>query len=344
MHTDSPFRALLAEGTSKSSRVRFSELHTADLPAGDVLIDICYSSLNYKDGLAVTGRGRVIRTFPMVCGIDLVGRVIESTSPAFAPGDQVLAVGQGLGETRWGGFSERARLPVSAILPVPAALNATRTMAIGTAGFTAMLSLLALEHAGITPESGPVVVTGASGGLGSIAVALLAARGYSVTASTGRPDLHDYLRRLGASAVVNRDAFTQPTAPLASEQWAGAIDTVGGTTLAALLAATKAYGAVASCGLAGGSDLQTTVFPFILRNVALLGINSTETPLPLRVRAWDRLASDLPLALLDSITTLEPLSKIVALSDDILAGRIRGRARCLRLMSSRAAPSSPLRP
>lgn len=319
------FRALLAEGTSRDYQVRFASLTTSDLPEGEVLIDVEASSLNYKDALAVTGKGRIIRTFPMVCGIDLAGRVLESSSSRFAPGDRVVGVGQGLGETRWGGYAERARLPASTLVPLPARLSSQQAMAIGTAGFTAMLSVLALEHEGVRAPQGEVVVTGAAGGVGSMAVALLAARGYTVVASTGRADQADYLTKLGASRLIDRSELAAPTAPLASERWAGAIDTVGGTTLASLIAATKTFGAVAACGLAGGSELHTTVFPFILRNVALLGINSTETPLPLRQRAWSRLASDLPDALLDEMATVEPLSRIHELSEEILAGRIRGR-------------------
>jgi len=319
------FRALLAEGTSREYRVAFATMTTADLPPGEVLIEVDASSLNYKDALAVTGKGRIIRSFPMVCGIDLAGRVLESSVPRFRPGDAVVAVGQGLGETRWGGYTQRARLPATTLVPLPAGLSYQQAMAIGTAGFTAMLSVLALEHEGVRAPQGEVVVTGASGGVGSMAVALLSARGYRVVASTGRAEQADYLRRLGASAIIDRAELAAPSAPLASERWAGAIDTVGGSTLASLIASTKTFGAVAACGLAGSHELHTTVYPFILRNVALLGINSTETPLPLRLRAWSRLASDLPHALLDEIATVEPLSRIHDLSGEILAGRIRGR-------------------
>jgi acrylyl-CoA reductase (NADPH) len=319
------FNALVAEGSSAAYTVEFKQLTTDSLPAGDVLVEVQYSSLNYKDGLAVTGRGSVIRKFPMVCGIDLAGRVIASASAEFRAGDEVLAVGQGLGESRWGGYSQRARAPADALLRIPSGLNAKRGMAIGTAGFTAMLSLMALEHNGLRPGEKEVLVTGAGGGVGSIAVALLAARGYKVAASTGRAELHSYLRDLGASTIVDRSELAQKGRPLASERWAGAIDSVGGQTLASVIAATAAYGAVAACGLAGGAEFTMSVFPFILRNVALLGINSVSTPKPVRMEAWDRLARELPHDKLDSLTAIEPLSKIQQLSEAILAGKIRGR-------------------
>jgi len=319
------FNALVADGSSAAYTVEWKQLTNDSLPAGEVLVEVQYSSLNYKDGLAVTGRGSVIRKFPMVCGIDLAGRLIESASAEFRAGDEVLAVGQGLGESRWGGYSQRARVLADALLRIPSGLNAKRAMAIGTAGFTAMLSLMALEHNGVHAGEKEVLVTGAGGGVGSIAVALLAARGYKVAASTGRAELHSYLRGLGASTIVDRSELAQKGRPLASERWTGAIDSVGGQTLASVIAATAAYGAVAACGLAGGTEFTTSVFPFILRNVALLGINSVSTPKPLRVEAWDRLARELPLDKLDSLTAIEPLSKIQQLSEAILAGKIRGR-------------------
>jgi acrylyl-CoA reductase (NADPH) len=290
-----------------------------------VLIDVVYSSLNFKDGLAVTGRGDIIKRFPMVCGIDLAGRVVESTSPEFRAGDEVLGVGQAMGESVWGGYSQRARVPASAILRLPAGLDLKRSMAIGTAGFTAMLCLMALEHQGLQPGEREVLVTGSGGGVGSVAVALLAARGYKVAASTGRTELHDYLRNLGAGTIVDRTTLTGTTPLLLSERWAGAIDTVGGQTLATVLAATSANGAVAACGLVGGVELPTSVIPFILRNVALLGINSVQAPKPTRIRAWDRVSKELPLDKLDLMTTVEPLSSIQDLCERILAGRIRGR-------------------
>jgi acrylyl-CoA reductase (NADPH) len=319
------FRALLSEGVRKNYRTDFKQMTDDALPPGEVLIDVVYSSLNFKDGLAVTGRGDIIKRFPMVCGIDLAGRVVESASPEFRAGDEVLGVGQGLGESIWGGYSQRARVPASAILRLPAGLDLKRAMAIGTAGFTAMLSLMALEHQGLQPGEREVLVTGSGGGVGSVAVALLAARGYKVAASTGRAELHDYLRNLGAGTIVDRATLTSKIPLLLSERWAGAIDTVGGQTLATVLAATSANGAVAACGLVGGVELPTSVIPFILRNVALLGVNSVQAPKPTRIRAWDRVSKELPLDKLDLITTVEPLSSIQDLCERILAGRIRGR-------------------
>ena len=319
------FRALLSEGVRKNYHTDFKQVAFDALPPGDMLIDVVYSSLNFKDGLAVTGRGDIIRRFPMVCGIDLAGRVIESSSSEFRAGDEVLGVGQGLGETIWGGYAQRARVPVSTVMRVPAGLNLKQAMAIGTAGFTAMLSLMALEHQGLQPGEREVLVTGAGGGVGSVAVALLAARGYKVAASTGRPELHDYLRNLGAATVVDRATLDVKVPSLMSERWASAIDTVGGQTLASVLAATAAYGAVAACGLVGGVELPTTVIPFILRSVALLGINSVQTPRPVRIRAWDRLSKELSLDKLEAMTRVEPLSRIKELSEQILAGKIRGR-------------------
>jgi acrylyl-CoA reductase (NADPH) len=319
------FRALVAEGTSDGYAAGFKDLPEEALPPGEVLIDVAYSSLNYKDGLAVTGRGKIIRKFPMVLGIDLAGRVMASQSADLARGDNVAVVGQGLGETRWGGYSQRARVPAESAVKLPPGLDTRHAMGIGTAGFTAMLSVMALEHQGVVPGDREVLVTGAAGGVGSVAVVLLARHGYKVAASTGRPETHDYLRELGATTIVDRGELARKTPPLASERWAAAVDTVGGQTLASVLSATAAYGAVAACGLAGGAEFATTVFPFILRNVSLLGINSVYPPSALRQRAWDRLADAQVLRKLDVITTVEPLSRIHELAERILAGRIRGR-------------------
>ncbi|MGA8220438.1 MAG: MDR family oxidoreductase [Candidatus Acidiferrales bacterium] len=323
--TSDEFNALIAEGNSAEYTLALKRLANDALPEGEVLIEVAYSSLNYKDGLAVTRRGKIIRKFPMVCGIDLAGRVLESSVTEFRASDEVLAVGQGLGETRWGGYTQRARVPADVILRVPSGLSLKRTMAIGTAGFTAMLSLMALEHNGVKPGTKEIIVTGAGGGVGSIAVALMAANGYKVAASTGRAELHPFLRALGATTIVDRAELAQKPAPLAAERWAGAIDSVGGVTLSSVIAATAAYGAVAACGMAGGMDFTSSVFPFILRNVALLGINSVSAPKPVRAQAWERLARELPLEKLDSLTAVEPLSKIKELSEAILAGKIRGR-------------------
>jgi acrylyl-CoA reductase (NADPH) len=319
------FNALIAEGSRDRYTVSMKKLTLDSLPDGQVVIETLYSSLNYKDGLALTGRGKVIRKFPMVCGVDLAGQVMESSSPEFRVGDKVLAVGQGLGETHWGGFSQCARLPADTLLHVPAELTLRQSMIIGTAGFTAMLSLMALEHNGLKPDARDVLVTGAGGGVGSLAVALLSNRGYKVVASTGRPELRPYLLDLGASAIVDRAELQQKTPPLASERWAGAIDTVGGQILASVIASTAGYGAVAACGLVGGADVVTTVFPFILRNVSLLGINSTTTSRSIRVQAWDRLAHELPPHKLEMIASVAPLSKIMQLSEQLLAGGTRGR-------------------
>jgi putative YhdH/YhfP family quinone oxidoreductase len=261
----------------------------------------------------------------MVPGIDLAGEVVESSSNEFSPGDKVVAVGQGLGETRWGGYSQFQRVAASALNRIPAGLDPCRAMAIGTAGFTAMLSILALEQVGVTPGDREMIVTGAAGGLGSVAVILLHQLGYKVAASTGRPETHDYLRELGAQTIVDRNTLAEKTPPLASERWAGGIDSVGGQTLASVIAGTASFGAVAACGLAGGADLPLTVFPFILRNVSLLGISSPLAPKPLREQAWARLSKDLPAAMLDKITRVEPMSKLPELAPEILAGRIRGR-------------------
>ena len=319
------FRALIAEGNAKQYATDFKDLTADALPPGDVLIEVAYSSLNYKDGLAVSGRGRIIRRFPMVCGIDLSGRVLATESAEFAIGDEVIVIGHGLGETHWGGYSQLARVGTDAVAKLPAGLTLRQAMAIGTAGFTAMLSLIALEHNGVAPGDREVVVTGAAGGVGSVAVALLAVHGYKVAASTGRPETHAYLRALGAHTIVDRADLSKKSPPLAPERWAAGIDSVGGDTLASVIASTAAYGAVAACGLAGGADLATTVYPFILRNVALLGINSVDPPRALRARAWERLAHGAFVRKLDSIASLEPLSEIKNLCQQILDGQVRGR-------------------
>lgn len=319
------FRALIAEGDANQYTTSFKDLTADALPAGELLIEVACSSLNYKDALAVTGRGRIIRRFPMVCGIDLAGRVIATQSDGFAAGDEVVVIGHGLGETHWGGYSQLARVRADAAVKLPAGLTVRQAMAIGTAGFTAMLSLLALEHHGLAPGEREVIVSGAAGGVGSTAVALLAVHGYKVAAATGRPQTHAYLRELGAATIVERADLAKKSPPLAPERWAAGIDSVGGETLASIIASTAAYGAVAACGLAGGADLATTVFPFILRNVALLGINSVDPPRALSARAWERLAQPAFIAKLDSIAALEPLSRIKDLCRQILDGQVRGR-------------------
>lgn len=335
-----PFRALVvdrdADGRQLPAALRTVTLD--DLPTwpddGDVVIDTAYSSLNYKDGLAVLGRSPILRRFPIVPGIDLAGTVRAVATDSGGDvrvGDAVLVTGWGVGETWSGGYSAVARVRSGWIVPLsdralPAGLDARTAMAFGTAGFTAALAVTALEDHGVRPDDGDVVVTGAAGGVGSIAVALLAAAGFRVLASTGRREEVDYLRALGAANVIDRAVLGGgPAQPLDKARYAGAVDTVGGDTLAALLAQTATHGAVASCGLAGGSALNTTVFPFILRGVSLLGIDSNTCPQDRRRAAWARLARDVPRGLLDAITTERPLSDIGALAEAILAGRVRGR-------------------
>jgi acrylyl-CoA reductase (NADPH) len=320
------FRALYAQRQDGGYAVAFRDLTPADLPEkGEVLVRVACSSLNYKDGLAITAKGKIIREFPMVPGIDLAGEVIESRSPRFVPGDLVLAIGQGLGEIDWGGYSQMARVRAEWVTKIPPAFSPETAMALGTAGFTAMLCVLGLEHQGVLPESGPVFVTGAGGGVGSIAVLLLARLGYRVVAITGRPEVHDFLRDLGAAEFADRRAFETPGAALQPQRFAGGVDNVGGTILANLIAQTRYEGAVAACGMAHDVDLAVSIFPFILRNVSLLGTSSSNTREPKRSECWDRLARDTDLAMLRRIYRVEPLSNLLALADDIMAGRIRGR-------------------
>lgn len=311
---------LTAPGAAQITR-----LTDAELPEGDVLVDVRWSSLNYKDGLAVTGKGRIARSLPMTCGIDLAGVVAESSSPAVAVGDDVVVTGCGLSETRPGGYTQRQRVGSSIITQRPEALSLQQCMAIGTAGLTAMLAVLALERAGLVPGEREVVVTGAGGGVGSIAVALLAGLGYRVAASTGRAETHEHLKALGATTILDRVDLATAGRPLDKERWAGGIDTVGSQTLASVLAQTAYGGAVAACGLAGGPDLPATVLPFILRGVGLLGIDSVQCPAALRIHAWQRLAQDLDLDALDRMTHVEPMSDVLALGRRILAGQVEGR-------------------
>lgn len=302
------------------------ELTDDQLPDGDVTVAVRYSSLNFKDGLAVTGKGKIIRSFPMVCGIDLAGTVESSDSSAFKPGDDVVVTGWGLSESAPGGYTQKQRLKSDWLVKRPDTLTLQQTMAIGTAGLTAMLCVIALENNGLTPANdGEVLVTGAGGGVGSVAVAVLAKLGYQVAASTGRAETHDFLRSLGATTIVDRAELATAGKPFDKERWAGAVDTVGSQTLATVLAQTKYGGGVAACGLAGGNDLPTTVLPFILRGVSLLGIDSVMCPTPRRVEAWDRLARDLPTEKLEELTTVEPMTRVPDLAEDILAGRTRGR-------------------
>lgn len=319
------FRALYLTENEGKVNAEIRNVPTDDLPDHEVLVEVAYSTLNYKDGLAVTGAGRVVRQYPMVPGIDYVGTVRESRSDRWKPGDRVILTGWEVGEKHWGGLGTRARAKAEWLVPLPAGMTPQQAMGIGTAGFTAMLCVLALERHGLVPGGdAPVLVTGAGGGVGSVAVALLARGGHRVAAATGRAALRDYLTGLGAAEIVERASLT-PKRPLESERWAGAVDTVGGETLAATLAAMRASGSVAACGLAGGANLATTVFPFILRGVNLLGINSVFVPQPERRATWDRLARDLPAPTLDTITQVVPLSAVPALSREILAGNVRGR-------------------
>ncbi|WP_312074483.1 MDR family oxidoreductase [Atlantibacter sp.] len=294
------------------------------LPQGNVTVDIDWSSLNYKDALAITGKGKIIRQFPMVPGIDFAGRVRHSEDPRFHAGQAVLLTGWGVGETHWGGLSQMARVNGDWLVAIPEGLDARKAMIIGTAGFTAMLCVMALEEAGITPQSGEVVVTGASGGVGSTAVALLHKLGYQVAAVSGRESTHDYLRKLGANRILSRDEFAD-TRPLEKQIWAGAIDTVGDKVLAKVLAQMNYGGCVAACGLAGGFALPTTVMPFILRNVRLQGVDSVMAPAERRIAAWKRLVRDLPASFYEQATSEIPLSEAPRLANDIINNAIQGR-------------------
>ncbi|MBI3797695.1 MAG: oxidoreductase [Deltaproteobacteria bacterium] len=320
------FTALVLEEVDGEQRAALKDLTTADLPADDVTVRVAYSTLNYKDGLAITGKAKIARRLPMVCGIDLAGTVEESNSPAYKTGDAVVVTGWGLSESHWGGYAQKQRVKSDWLVPVPKEFSLKQAMAIGTAGFTSMLCVMGLEHMGVKPGEHEVVVTGAAGGVGSVAVALLAKLGYKVAAATGRPELRDYLVSLGATSIVERTALAQPSGrPLDAERWAGGVDTVGGEVLASVLRGIRYGGAVAACGLAGGANLPTSVYPFILRGVSLIGIDSVMCPKPARLEAWQRLARDLPLAKLEAMTVVEPLSQVPQLAEDIIKGQVRGR-------------------
>ncbi len=322
----SGFRAwMLRETKDGPPRLEFERLELADLPEGEVLVEVHWSTVNYKDALAVTGKGKIARRFPMVPGIDLAGVVRESASPEYAVGDEVLLTGWGIGETHWGGYAEFARVKADWLLPVPPNLGMRGAMAVGTAGFTAAQAVRALQKADVAPGDRPVIVTGASGGVGSIAVLLLAREGYSVTALTGRPENADYLRRLGATDILPREELQGPGRPLESERWAGAVDAVGGEILARILAQTAHWGAVAACGLAGDSNLPTTVMPFILRGVSLLGIHSVRASDAVRRDAWDLLSRNLTPEILEEMTSEAGLEDIPRVAEEVLAGRVRGR-------------------
>lgn len=319
------FKGILIDKDDTGYRATLAELDEAQLPAGEVTVKVDYSTLNYKDGLAITGKGPVVRSFPMVAGIDLAGTVEASDSSAFKTGDRVLLNGWGVGETHWGGLAQKARLKADWLIPLPAGFTPRQAMAIGTAGYTAMLSVLALERNGVTPDKGQVLVTGANGGVGSFAIALLARLGYQVAASTGRPQEADYLKRLGASEIIDRASLAEPGRPLGKERWAGAIDSVGSHTLANVCAGIRYGGAVAACGLAQGMDFPASVAPFILRGVTLAGIDSVMRPKADRIEAWERLARDLDLALLDAITREISLEEALPVARELLDGQVRGR-------------------
>lgn len=320
------FRAILvSRDEDKRQKVEIVALTENDLMEGDVTVRVEATTVNYKDGLAITGKSPVIRRWPMVPGVDLAGTVTNSDNPEFKPGDKVLLNGWGVGETHWGAFAGMARLKSDWLIPLPDGLSAHQAMAVGTAGYTAMLCVMALERHGITPARGPVIVTGANGGVGSVAVAILSKLGYHVIASTGRVKEADFLRDLGAAEIIDRKELSEPGRPLGKERWAGGVDAVGSHTLANVLAQTCYGGAVAACGLAQGFDLPATVMPFILRGVSLLGIDSVMAPRPVRLEAWRRIVTDLDKARLERITSTVGFDDIIATAQAIVEGKVRGR-------------------
>jgi acrylyl-CoA reductase (NADPH) len=319
------FKAMVIEKTDGGTKAALTDFDEANLMDGDVTVRVEYSTVNYKDGLAITGKAPVVRRFPMIAGIDFAGTVETSSHPKWKPGDKVILNGWGCGETRLGAFAEKARVKGDWLVPLPATLSAHDAMAIGTAGYTAMLSVMALERHGLTPASGPIAVTGAAGGVGSVAIAILAQRGFTVHAVTGRPEEADYLKGLGAAEIVPRAELAGQPRLLAKERWAGAIDTAGSTTLANVLSMIRYGGAVAACGNAGGMDLPTSVAPFILRGVCLYGIDSVVCPLPRRQEAWKRLETELDRRKLAAMTRDIGLSDLDEAAGAILAGRVRGR-------------------
>jgi acrylyl-CoA reductase (NADPH) len=320
------FKALLLEEKDGKVASGVRELAEDALPAGDVTVAVEHSTLNYKDGLILQGLAGLVRKYPHVPGIDFAGRVLSSDNPAWRAGDAVVLTGWRVGEAHWGGYAGKARVKGDWLVKLPAGLTARQAMAIGTAGFTAMLAVMALEDHGLSPDKGEVLVTGAAGGVGSVATAILARLGYRVAASTGRAETHDYLRKLGAAEIVERASLEKPSGkPLEGERWAGCIDAVGGSTLAQVLSQLKYHASVAACGLAGGAKLETTVIPFLLRGVNLLGIDSVMCPKPRREQVWARLARDLSLELLESMISEAKLEDLPRLAGEILAGKVRGR-------------------
>ena len=319
------FSAILIDKSEAGQQVKLAQLDAAQLPEGDVTIDVDYSTLNYKDGLAITGRSPVVRKFPMVPGIDLAGTVRDSLHPDWQAGDKVVLNGWGVGESHWGGLAQQARLKGDWLVPLPKAFTSRQAMAIGTAGYTASLCVEALLAHGVRPDQGEVLVTGASGGVGSVAIALLKQAGFSITASSGKAEEADYLKQLGAATVIDRAELAQAGKPLQKERWAAVVDSVGSHTLANACAQTRYGGAVAACGLAQGMDFPASVAPFILRGVTLCGIDSVMAPKPRRLAAWDRLARDLDGAAIDVIATEISLGEAIAAAADLMAGKVRGR-------------------
>ncbi len=319
------FKAIVIEKSETGTKAALADFDEKDLMDGDVTVRVEYSTVNYKDGLAVTGKAPVVRRFPMIPGVDFAGTVETSSHPGWKAGDKVILNGWGTGETHLGAYAGKARVKGDWLVRLPASMSTREAMAIGTAGYTAMLSVMALERHGLKPDRGPIVVTGAAGGVGSVAIAILAKLGFTVAAVTGRPQEADYLKGLGAAEIIERKELSGPPKPLAKERWAGGVDAVGSTTLANVLSMTRYGGAVAACGLAGGMDLPTSVAPFILRGVCLLGIDSVMAPLKLRQEAWKRLETGLDRQKLASMTTEIGLSGVLEAAPRILAGEVRGR-------------------
>ncbi len=319
------FKAILIDKVDDKQKVSFEQLEASSLPAGEVEVDVSYSTLNYKDALALTGAAPVVRRFPMVPGIDCVGRVVKSASPEFKEGDCVVLNGWGAGETQWGGLSERATLSAAHLISLPSSISMKQSMAIGTAGYTAMLCVMALENHGLTPDMGEILVTGAAGGVGSVAIALLSAKGFDVAAATGRVEEEAYLRKLGAKNIVHREELSGKPRALAQEKWAGAIDVAGSQVLANVLSQIKYGGAVAACGLAAGMDLPSSVAPFILRGVSLLGVDSVMCSKEKRIKAWDELAQHLDMGLLEEITHEVAFEEVLEIAPKFLQGQVKGR-------------------
>jgi acrylyl-CoA reductase (NADPH) len=319
------FKGILINKDDKGYHAALTDIDESQLPEGNVTVRVEYSTLNYKDGLAIAGLGPIVRKFPMIPGVDLAGTVEHSSDPDFKAGDQVVLNGWGVGEGHWGGLAQRARLESKWLIPLPAAFTAAQAMAIGTAGYTAMLSVMALEKNGVTPDKGDILVTGANGGVGSFSIAILAKLGYRVVASTGRVDESDYLKQLGAVEIIDRATLSEPGRPLTKERWAGAIDSVGSHTLANICASMRYRGTVAACGLAQGMEFPASVAPFILRGVTLAGIDSVMRPRQDRIEAWDRLATDLDLSLLPLISYEIGLSEVIDTAHQLMKGQVRGR-------------------